>query len=439
MLHSLLRSVGTASRTALLGSSAGTKTILARPLLKARWMSSTAGKPIECFAAVAWEPKADYWNNALSVEKVVVQPPKSGEVRVKVTHTALCHTDAFTLSGEDAEGKFPCILGHEAAGIVESVGEGVKDIEVGDHVIPCYQAECYPEDQASDHCPRCRGYRVGKTNLCGKIRPFTGSGVMASDQDSRFTAQKDGSKLWHYMGTSTFSQYTVLHAESVAKIRKDAPLEKVNLLGCGLATGWGAVWNTAKVEEDSTCAIFGLGAVGLSVIEGCAKAKAKRIIAIDINPDKWEDAKAFGATEFVNPRDFDKPIQQVIVEKTGGGVDYSFECVGNTDLMRSALECTHIGWGQSVIIGVAGAGKEISTRPFQLVTGRVWKGTAFGGFKSRSQVPELVDKYLAGEVKIDEYITHNRNLTDINEAFELLHSGKCLRCVIWMGNDAPEA
>ena len=396
--------------------------------------TETAGEPIHCLAAVAHEPKAAYWDNALSVEEVIVAPPKAGEVRVKITHTALCHTDAFTLSGEDAEGKFPCILGHEAAGIVESVGEGVTNVEPGDHVIPCYQAECFAHDQETDHCPRCRGYRVGKTNLCGKIRPFTGQGVMASDEGTRFQTSS-GKELFHYMGTSTFSQYTVLHQESVAKIRKDAPLEKVNLLGCGLATGWGAVHNTAKVEEGSSCAIFGLGAVGLSVIEGCQQAKAKRIIAVDIDPGKEAAAREFGATEFVNPKDHDAPIQDVLVELTGGGVDYSFECVGNVELMRAALEATHIGWGQSVIIGVAGAGQEISTRPFQLVTGRQRKGTAFGGYKSRSEVPKLVDSYMGGEVKIDEYIMHNLNLQDINEAFNLMHNGECLRCVISMHDE----
>jgi len=272
--------------------------------------------------------------------------------------------------------------------------------------------------------------------LCGKIRPFTGAGVMKSG-GTHFRAASDGAELFHYMGTSTFSQYTVLHAESVAKIRKDAPLEKVNLLGCGLATGWGAVKNTAKVEPDSIVAVFGLGTVGLSVIEGARMAKAKRIIAIDVDPKKWEMAKQFGATEFVNPKDFDKPIQQVLVDMTGGGVDYSFDCTGNVQVMRSALEACHIGWGQSVIIGVAGAGQEISTRPFQLVTGRVWKGTAFGGFKSRSEVPGLVDAYMNKEVQIDPYVTHNLNLRDINTAFQLMHEGKSLRAVIWMGDDAP--
>ena len=359
-----------------------------------------------------------------------MDPPEAGEVRIRITHTALCHTDAFTLSGEDAEGKFPCILGHEAAGVVESVGEGVTTVAPGDHVIPCYQAECFEEDQQDDHCPRCRGYRVGKTNLCGKIRPFSGAGVMKADESTRFTAAKDGTKLWHYMGTSTFSQYTVLHEESVAKIRGDAPLDKVNLLGCGLATGWGAVQNTAKVEAGSSCAVFGMGAVGLSVIEGCVKAGAGRIIAIDTNDEKRGVAEEFGATDFVNPKDYDKPIQEVIVEMTDGGVDYSFECVGNVQLMRSALECCHKGWGESIIIGVAGAGEEISTRPFQLVTGRVWKGSAFGGVKGRTELPEYVRKAESGEIPLDTFITHNMKLEDINEAFELMHEGKSIRTVI---------
>ena len=401
-----------------------------------RCLSTYAGKPIKCLAAVAWGPKKEYWENALSVEEVIVQPPQEGEVRVKITHTALCHTDAFTLSGDDAEGKFPCILGHEAAGIVESVGPGVTTVKPGDHVIPCYQAECFPEDHNADHCPRCRGYRVGKTNLCGKIRPYSGRGVMKHDEGVRFTSAVNGTKLFHYMGTSTFSQYTVLHQESVAKIRDDAPLDRVNLLGCGLATGWGAALNTAKVEKGSSCAVFGLGAVGLATIEGCKMAGAGRIIGIDNDSRKFDKAAEFGATDFVNPKDHSEPIQDVIIALTKGGVDYSFECVGNVDLMRSALECCHIGWGTSVIIGVAGAGKEISTRPFQLVTGRTWKGTAFGGFKSRSEVPGLVDKYMEGKVKIDEYITHNVKLKDINEAFRLMHSGQSLRCVVWMDDES---
>lgn len=398
---------------------------------------STVGKPIRCLAAVAHKPKKNYWEDALSLEEVHVAPPKAGEVRVKVTHTALCHTDAFTLSGDDAEGKFPCILGHEAAGIVESVGEGVTSVSPGDHVIPCYQAECFPEDQENDHCPRCRGFRVGKTNLCGKVRPSTGAGVMMADQDTRFTTLDD-TKLYHYMGTSTFSQYTVLHQESIAKIRKDAPLDKVNLLGCGLATGWGAVWKTAKVEEGSSVAVFGMGTVGLAVVEAAKASGAKRILAVDIDPAKWELAETFGATEFVNPKDYpDTPIQDVLVEMTNGGLDYTFECVGSVQLMRAALEACHIGWGKSIVIGVAGAGQEISTRPFQLVTGRVWTGSAFGGFKSRSEVPGLVDDYMNKKVNIDSYVTHNLNFHDINHAFTLMHEGKSLRTVIWLDNDCP--
>jgi len=408
------------------------------PLLrKFKRSFSTQGETIKCLAAVAHKPNKQYWENALSLEQVYVAPPKVGEVRVKISHTALCHTDAFTLSGEDAEGKFPCILGHEASGIVESVGDGVTSVSPGDHVIPCYQAECFPEDHENDHCPRCRGFRVGKTNLCGKVRPSTGIGVMMADQDTRFTTL-DGTKLWHYMGTSTFAQYSVLHQESVAKIRKDAPLEKVNLLGCGLATGWGAVWNTAKVEKDSSVAVFGMGTVGLACVEAASYAGASRIIAVDIDPSKWELAKSFGATEFINPKDYEKPIQEVLVDVTGGGLDYTFECVGNVQLMRAALEACHIGWGKSIVIGVAGAGQEISTRPFQLVTGRVWTGTAFGGFKSRSEVPALVDDYMSKKLNIDEYITHNLNFNDINIAFKLMHEGKSLRSVIWLDNDCPD-
>eukprot|EP00298_Acanthocystis_sp_HF-20_P008220 c17552_g1_i3.p1 GENE.c17552_g1_i3~~c17552_g1_i3.p1 ORF type:complete len:406 (+),score=219.99 c17552_g1_i3:28-1245(+) len=384
---------------------------------------STVGNVIKCRAAVAWEPK-----KPLSLETVEVAPPSPGEVRVKITHTALCHTDQFTLSGDDPEGKFPCILGHEAAGIVESVGEGVTTCKVGDYVIPCYQAECFPDDRVNHHCPRCRGYHVGKTNLCGKIRPFSGKGVMKYDQQTRFTCK--GQPLYHFMGTSTFSEYTVLHQESVALIPRGSPLDKASLLGCGITTGWGAVFNTAKVEKDSTVAVFGLGAVGLSVIEASKVSGAKMIIAVDIDPSKFEAAKQFGATHFVNPNDSQTPVQQVIAEMTDGGVDYSFECIGNVKVMRAALEACHIGWGQSVIIGVAGAGQEISTRPFQLVTGRVWKGTAFGGYQSRTEVPKLLERYQKGELKIDEYITHNMKLEQINEAFDLLHAGKCLRVVL---------
>uniref|UniRef100_A0A9I9DRC0 Alcohol dehydrogenase class-3 n=1 Tax=Cucumis melo TaxID=3656 RepID=A0A9I9DRC0_CUCME len=382
---------------------------------------ATQGQVITCKAAVAWEP-----NKPLVIEDVQVAPPQAGEVRVKILYTALCHTDAYTWSGKDPEGLFPCILGHEAAGgnmksmsrIVESVGEGVTDVQPGDHVIPCYQAECR----------ECKFCKSGKTNLCGKVRGATGVGVMMSDRKSRFSI--NGKPIYHFMGTSTFSQYTVVHDVSVAKIDPTAPLDKVCLLGCGVPTGLGAVWNTAKVEPGSNVAIFGLGTVGLAVAEGAKAAGASRIIGIDIDSKKFEIAKQFGANEFVNPKEHDKPIQQVIVDLTDGGVDYSFECIGNVNVMRSALECCHKGWGQSVIVGVAASGQEISTRPFQLVTGRVWKGTAFGGFKSRSQVPWLVEKYLKKEIKVDEYITHNLTLEEINKAFDLMHGGDCLRCVL---------
>lgn len=378
-------------------------------------MASTHGQIIICKAAVAWEPK-----KPLTIEDVEVAPPQAGEVRIKITSTALCHTDAYTLDGLDPEGKFPCILGHEAAGIVESVGEGVTEVQPGDHVIPCYQAECR----------ECKFCKSGKTNLCGKIRSATGIGLMLHDLKSRFSIK--GTPIYHFMGTSTFSQYTVVHDVSVAKVTPEAPLEKICLLGCGIPTGLGAVWNTAKVEANSIVAIFGLGTVGLAVAEGAKAVGASRIIGIDIDPNKEKLGKEFGVTEFVNPKHHEKPIQEVIVNMTDGGVDYSFECVGNVKLMRAALECCHKGWGTSVIVGVAAAGQEISTRPFQLVTGRVWKGTAFGGFKSRTQVPQLVDKYLKKEIKVDEYITHNMALSDINDAFELMHGGKCLRCVIHM-------
>ncbi|KAK3272010.1 hypothetical protein CYMTET_19671 [Cymbomonas tetramitiformis] len=378
---------------------------------------STVGQPIECKAAIAWEAK-----KPLDVRTVVVAPPQAGEVRIKIVATALCHTDAYTLSGCDPEGLFPCILGHEAAGVVESVGPDVTSVAPGDHVIPCYQA----------FCGACKFCGSGKTNLCGSVRAWTGKGIMKANEQSRFTC--DGKPIYHFMGTSTFAEYTVLHAVSVAKINPQAPLDKVGLLGCGVATGLGAVWNTAKVEAGATVAVFGLGAVGLAVIEGSVIAKAGRIIAVDTNPEKFELAKKWGATDVINPKDSDKPIQDVIVELTDGGVDYSFECVGNVHVMRSALECCHKGWGESVIIGVAASGQEISTRPFQLVTGRVWKGTAFGGFKSRVDVPILVEKYMAGEIKLDEYITHNFKLEDINQAFELLHNGQCLRAVLNLGS-----
>ncbi|QJR81604.1 S-(hydroxymethyl)glutathione dehydrogenase/class III alcohol dehydrogenase [Alteromonas pelagimontana] len=370
------------------------------------------GQPITCKAAVAWGP-----GKPLSIEEIEVAAPKAGEVRVKVIASGVCHTDAFTLSGDDPEGVFPSILGHEGGGIVESVGEGVTTVKPGDHVIPLYTPEC----------GECKFCKSGKTNLCGKIRATQGKGLMP-DGTSRFS--KNGETIYHYMGTSTFSEYTVLPEISLAKVNPKASLEEVCLLGCGVTTGIGAVLNTAKVEEGATVAIFGLGGIGLSAIIGAAMAKASRIIGIDINEDKFELAKQLGATDVINPKKYDKPIQEVIVELTDGGVDYSFECIGNVDVMRSALECCHKGWGESVIIGVAGAGKEISTRPFQLVTGRVWRGSAFGGVKGRSELPGIVEQYLNGEIPLKTFITHTMGLEDINEAFDLMHEGKSIRSVI---------
>lgn len=363
-------------------------------------------------AAVAWRA-----GQPLEIEEVELEGPKAGEVLVKIVATGVCHTDAYTLSGADSEGLFPCILGHEGGGIVQEVGPGVTAVAVGDKVIPLYIPEC----------GQCRFCLSGKTNLCQAIRVTQGKGVMP-DGTSRFS--KNGTKIHHYMGTSTFSEYTVLPEIALAKINPEAPLDKVCLLGCGITTGIGAVLNTAKVEPGASVAVFGLGGIGLSVIQGAAMAKAGRIIAIDINESKFEFAKQLGATDFVNPRKFDGPIQNVIVDLTQGGVDYSFECIGNVHLMRAALECCHKGWGQSVIIGVAGAGEEICTRPFQLVTGRVWKGTAFGGVKGRTQLPGYVEKYLAGDIKVDPFVTHTMPLKDINRAFSLMHEGKSIRSVV---------
>ncbi|EAR56695.1 putative alcohol dehydrogenase class III [Photobacterium sp. SKA34] len=369
-------------------------------------------KFIKSKAAIAWGPK-----QPLSIEEVDVMLPRAGEVLVRIVATGVCHTDAFTLSGDDPEGIFPAILGHEGGGIVEMIGEGVTDLQVGDHVIPLYTAEC----------GKCKYCLSGKTNLCQAVRETQGKGLMP-DGTTRF--YKDGQPIFHYMGCSTFSEYTVLPDISLAKISKEAPLEEVCLLGCGVTTGMGAVLNTAKVEEGSTVAVFGLGGIGLAAIIGATMAKASRIIAIDINEDKFELARKLGATECINPMKFDKPIQEVIVEMTDGGVDYSFECIGNVNVMRSALECCHKGWGESVIIGVAGAGQEISTRPFQLVTGRVWRGSAFGGVKGRSELPGIVDRYMAGEFQLDDFISFNMGLDKINEAFDLLHEGKSIRTII---------
>jgi S-(hydroxymethyl)glutathione dehydrogenase/alcohol dehydrogenase len=363
-------------------------------------------------AAVAWEA-----GQPLSIEEVDLAGPKDGEVLIRIIATGVCHTDAYTLSGADPEGAFPSILGHEGGGIVEEVGPGVKSVKVGDHVIPLYTPEC----------GECKFCKSGKTNLCQKIRVTQGKGLMP-DGTSRFSSK--GKQILHFMGTSTFSEYTVLPEISVAKISKEAPLEKVCLLGCGITTGIGAVVNTAKVQPGSTVAIFGLGGVGLSCIQGAVMAKAGRIIAVDINPDKETMARQLGATDFVNPKNYDKPIQEVIVDMTDGGVDYSFEAIGNVKLMRAALECCHKGWGESTIIGVAGAGQEICTRPFQLVTGRVWRGSAFGGVKGRSQLPGMVEQYMNGKIKVDEMITHTMGLEDINRAFDLMHDGASIRSVV---------
>jgi len=369
-------------------------------------------KFIKSRAAVAWGP-----NQPLKIEEVDVMLPRKGEVLVRIVASGVCHTDAFTLSGEDPEGVFPSILGHEGGGIVEMVGEGVTSVDVGDHVIPLYTAEC----------GECKFCKSGKTNLCQAVRETQGKGLMP-DGTTRF--YKDGQPIYHYMGCSTFSEYTVLPEISLAKVNKEAPLEEICLLGCGVTTGMGAVINTAKVKKGDTVAIFGLGGIGLSAIIGARMVGASRIIGIDINEKKFELAKQLGATDCINPQHFDKPIQEVIVEMTDGGVDFSFECIGNVNVMRQALECCHKGWGESVIIGVAGSGQEISTRPFQLVTGRVWRGSAFGGVKGRSQLPGIVEQYLAGEFGLQEFITHTMALDEINDAFDLMHAGESIRSVV---------
>lgn len=363
-------------------------------------------------AAVAFGP-----GQPLEIVEIDVAGPKKGEVLVKITDTAVCHTDAYTLSGTDPEGVFPAVLGHEGGGVVIEVGEGVTSVQPGDHVIPLYTPEC----------GKCEYCTSGKTNLCQAIRETQGKGLMP-DGTTRFSYK--GEPIYHYMGTSTFSEYTVVSEISLAKVNPEAPLEKICLLGCGVTTGIGAVSNAAKVTEGDTIAVFGLGAIGLAVIQGAVQAKAGRIIAIDTNPDKFELAKEMGATDFLNPKEYDRPIQEVIVDLTNGGVDYSFECIGNVHVMRSALECCHKGWGESVVIGVAGAGEEISTRPFQLVTGRVWRGSAFGGVKGRSELPGMVEQAMSGEIQLDPFITHTLPFEQINEAFDLLHAGKSIRTVL---------
>ena len=352
----------------------------------------------------------------LQVETVQLDGPQVGEVLVEIKATGICHTDAFTLSGDDPEGVFPAIMGHEGAGIVVEVGPGVTSLEVGDHVIPLYTAECR----------QCKFCLSGKTNLCSAVRETQGKGLMP-DSTSRFSF--GGQTVFHYMGTSTFSNFTVVPEISLAKIRKDAPFDKVCYIGCGVTTGIGAVMNTAKVELGANVAVFGLGGIGLNVIQGARIAGAETIIGVDLNADKVVLAEQFGMTHFVNPTDVEDVVG-AIVDLTDGGVDYSFECIGNVDVMRQALECCHKGWGESIIIGVAGAGQEIATRPFQLVTGRVWKGTAFGGAKGRTDVPRIVDWYMEGKINIDDLITHTMPLDEINTAFDLMHEGKSIRSVV---------
>ncbi|WP_296700262.1 S-(hydroxymethyl)glutathione dehydrogenase/class III alcohol dehydrogenase [Thiocapsa sp. UBA6158] len=363
-------------------------------------------------AAVAWEPA-----KPLSIEEIDVEGPKEGEVLLKVIASGVCHTDAFTLSGQDPEGAFPCVLGHEGGCEVVECGPGVKGLKPGDHVIPLYIPEC-------GDCEYCRST---KSNLCQSIASTVWTGYMP-DGTRRFSHK--GKPIFHYMGCSTFSEYTVVPEIALAKINPAAPLDKVCLLGCGITTGIGAVLNTAKVEAGSTVAVFGLGGIGLSVIQGAVMAKAARIIAVDLNPAKFEMARQLGATDCINPKDLTDSVTEAIVEMTRGGVDYSFECIGNVDVMRQALECCRMGWGVSTIIGVAGAGQEIRTRPFQLVTGRTWKGSAFGGVKGRTQLPVYVEQYLAGEIEVDRMVTHTMPLEDINRAFDLMHSGESIRSVI---------
>merc|ERR550519_525450 len=373
------------------------------------------GKTITCKAAVAWEAK-----KPLDVTDVQIAPPKKGEVRFKVIANALCHTDIYTLDGHDPEGLFPSVLGHEATGIVESVGEGVTSVKVGDAIIPCYTPEC-----KSQECIFCAS---PKTNLCPTIRATQGKGVMP---DGTTRISKDGKEIFHFMGCSTFAEYAVISEISAAKIHPGADLSKMCLLGCGVSTGWGAVFNTVKMEPGKSIAVFGLGALGLSVIQAAKKAGANDIIGVDINDAKYEIAKSLGATFFVNPTKCEDDGRGILLGRHKWGYDYTFDCTGNVNVMRTALEVAHRGWGQSCVIGVAAAGKEISTRPFQLVTGRHWCGTAFGGWKSRTEVPRLVQTVMRGEMDLDGYITHKlQGLENVNESIAALHSGDCLRAVI---------
>jgi len=363
-------------------------------------------------AAVAFEA-----GKPLEIETVQLEGPKAGEVLVEIKATGICHTDAFTLSGDDPEGAFPAILGHEGAGVVVEVGPGVKSLSVGDHVIPLYTPECR-------ECKSCTSH---KTNLCTSIRATQGKGLMP-DGTSRFSYK--GKPVLHYMGCSTFANYTVLPEIALAKVRKDAPFDKICYIGCGVTTGIGAVIFTAGVEAGANVVVFGLGGIGLNVIQGARMVGADMIVGIDINPEREALGRQFGMTHFVNPKEITGDLVGHIVELTGGGADYSFECIGNVNTMRQALECCHRGWGESIIVGVAGAGQEISTRPFQLVTGRVWKGTAFGGARGRTDVPKIVDWYMDGKINIDDLITHTMPLEDINKGFDLMHEGKSIRSVV---------
>lgn len=363
-------------------------------------------------AAVAYQA-----GKPLVIETVDLDGPRAGEVLVEIKATGICHTDLFTLSGDDPEGIFPAILGHEGAGVVVEVGAGVTTLKPGDHVIPLYTPECR-------HCSYCTS---GKTNLCQAIRTTQGQGLMP-DGSSRFSV--NGQKVHHYMGTSTFANHTVVPEIALAKIRSDAPFDKVCYIGCGVTTGIGAVINTAKVKPGDNVVVFGLGGIGLNVIQGARMAGANKIVGVDINPERKELAEKFGMTHFVNPKEVEGDIVPYLVDLTDGGADYSFECIGNVDVMRQALECCHKGWGESIIVGVAGAGQEISTRPFQLVTGRVWKGTAFGGARGRTDVPKIVDWYMEGKINIDDLITHTMPLKDINKAFDLMHTGESIRSVV---------
>ncbi|MCY4220630.1 MAG: S-(hydroxymethyl)glutathione dehydrogenase [Thiotrichales bacterium] len=388
---------------------------------------------METRAAIAYEA-----GKPLTVETVDLEGPKAGEVLVELKATGICHTDEFTLSGADPEGLFPAILGHEGAGVVVDVGAGVTSVKPGDHVIPLYTPECR-------QCTYCLS---GKTNLCQAIRETQGRGVMPDGTSrfscqpvrktgeggmmpggtSRFSAGKDS--IFHYMGTSTFANHTVLPEIAVAKVREDAPFDKICYIGCGVTTGIGAVINTAKVEPGANCVVFGLGGIGLNVIQGLRLVGANIIVGVDLNPTKRELAERFGMTHFVNPSEVEGDLVPYLVDLTKGGADYSFECIGNVDVMRQALECCHKGWGESIIIGVAGAGQEISTRPFQLVTGRVWRGTAFGGAKGRTDVPKIVDWYMEGKIDVDDLITHTMPLEDINKGFDLMRSGESIRSVV---------